>query len=594
MPAKQVQIRRGSTFQHSTFTGRQGELTYNTTSGTVHAHNGVTPGGVQLARENVANVLDFGGLADNVTDIGPALQAAIDTGKPVLIPAGTYRIKTPVYITAANQQISGAGLESTKIYVDPAIIAVGALGVFINAPTTMRYGAFFNDFSVYVEQEETAVRANLLDFPPVIYCDNVPRGRFERLHIELAKTAIKFVGNIGGAHFMDCEFSVTDKGIWMVQQGGESPGYPADSIRMNACHFWVFGMGPGLDTLQRDGNAYSIYCEKADDFCIINSLFFRTGVYVGGGFGSITGCDFDDDSPLEVAGGYWSATTCQLNSVNVTSNGNDGELVITGCNLGLPNIDTLRGGITGKGMIRIDGTGQVSGWMRLNISGCNFRWGAGSDNSLIWCKASRLSVSNCNFFWLHTDWSHLGKEIPKPVIHCEGQSRVLISDCQASDVGVNVQAFVKIVTPGVSGTIAAISNMIIPGRYLDIPAYSTDQGVVSISDVVSGTDLGTCGSTTRVFGSPPVFTPNDRRTGDSTILSFSGTLDGSGAANVAHGAGATTPSRVMTVGAWYRTGAGTAEALVVKVDGTNIILTGGSAGVAYRVRMELSNVSEIW
>ena len=55
---KQVQIRRGTTAQHLTFTGAEGELTFNTDTHSVVAHNGITTGGYELARKDFGNVLD--------------------------------------------------------------------------------------------------------------------------------------------------------------------------------------------------------------------------------------------------------------------------------------------------------------------------------------------------------------------------------------------------------------------------------------------------------------------------------------------------------------------------------------------------------
>jgi hypothetical protein len=42
---KQVQLRRGTTAQHSSFTGAQGEITYDTDKKTIVLHDGVTAGG---------------------------------------------------------------------------------------------------------------------------------------------------------------------------------------------------------------------------------------------------------------------------------------------------------------------------------------------------------------------------------------------------------------------------------------------------------------------------------------------------------------------------------------------------------------------
>jgi hypothetical protein len=48
--AKQVQIRRGTTTEHSTFTGAVGEITVDTTKDTLVVHDGSLAGGYPLAR----------------------------------------------------------------------------------------------------------------------------------------------------------------------------------------------------------------------------------------------------------------------------------------------------------------------------------------------------------------------------------------------------------------------------------------------------------------------------------------------------------------------------------------------------------------
>jgi len=46
--AIQLQLRRGSTVQHSTFTGAEGEVTIDTDLQTIRVHDGSTPGGFPL------------------------------------------------------------------------------------------------------------------------------------------------------------------------------------------------------------------------------------------------------------------------------------------------------------------------------------------------------------------------------------------------------------------------------------------------------------------------------------------------------------------------------------------------------------------
>jgi len=50
MAGTQVQLRRGTTAQHSTFTGAEGEVTVDTTKDTLVVHDGSTAGGIPLAK----------------------------------------------------------------------------------------------------------------------------------------------------------------------------------------------------------------------------------------------------------------------------------------------------------------------------------------------------------------------------------------------------------------------------------------------------------------------------------------------------------------------------------------------------------------
>ena len=49
MTTTQLQLRRGTTADHSSFTGAQGEITFNTTTDRLHAHDGSTVGGFPVA-----------------------------------------------------------------------------------------------------------------------------------------------------------------------------------------------------------------------------------------------------------------------------------------------------------------------------------------------------------------------------------------------------------------------------------------------------------------------------------------------------------------------------------------------------------------
>lgn len=54
MPAFAIQLRRGTTSQHSTFTGLSGEVTVDTDKKTIVVHDGSTAGGIPLAKASEA------------------------------------------------------------------------------------------------------------------------------------------------------------------------------------------------------------------------------------------------------------------------------------------------------------------------------------------------------------------------------------------------------------------------------------------------------------------------------------------------------------------------------------------------------------
>ena len=50
--SRQIQIRRGTAAEHTTFTGAIGEITMDTTNKTIRVHDGATAGGTVLAKQS--------------------------------------------------------------------------------------------------------------------------------------------------------------------------------------------------------------------------------------------------------------------------------------------------------------------------------------------------------------------------------------------------------------------------------------------------------------------------------------------------------------------------------------------------------------
>ena len=68
--ASRIKFRRGTSTEHATFTGAEGEITVNTTKDTLVVHDGSTAGGFEMLRADLNN-LDSGTAipAANITDI---------------------------------------------------------------------------------------------------------------------------------------------------------------------------------------------------------------------------------------------------------------------------------------------------------------------------------------------------------------------------------------------------------------------------------------------------------------------------------------------------------------------------------------------
>tara|TARA_B100001250_G_scaffold405247_1_gene422439 strand:- start:802 stop:1533 length:732 start_codon:yes stop_codon:yes gene_type:complete len=91
--AKLLKLRRGTTSQHSSFTGAEGEVTVDTTKDTAVVHDGSQAGGRPLLREDLGNIgtgtvthamlagdcIDGDNLADNAVDSEHYTDGSIDT-----------------------------------------------------------------------------------------------------------------------------------------------------------------------------------------------------------------------------------------------------------------------------------------------------------------------------------------------------------------------------------------------------------------------------------------------------------------------------------------------------------------------------------
>ena len=108
--AKLLKLRRGTTSQHSSFTGAEGEVTVDTTKDTVVVHDGSTAGGVPLAKESI--LIDEDNMSSNSATRLPSQQsvkAYVDGKVPTSITVADESSDTtcfPLFVTSATGDLA--------------------------------------------------------------------------------------------------------------------------------------------------------------------------------------------------------------------------------------------------------------------------------------------------------------------------------------------------------------------------------------------------------------------------------------------------------------------------------------------------------
>jgi hypothetical protein len=135
-----VQRRRGTTAQHSSFTGLEGEITIDTTKDTAVVHDGSTVGGFPLAKENLANVnpttltaLTGSGTASD--DLFLIYDASTSTLKKITRAELNDALEQDAF---ANVTITGGSINGTSVGASTA--ASGAFTSLTSSSTTTLNG----------------------------------------------------------------------------------------------------------------------------------------------------------------------------------------------------------------------------------------------------------------------------------------------------------------------------------------------------------------------------------------------------------------------------------------------------------------------
>ena len=119
--SKAVQRRRGTTAEHTTFTGALGELTVDTTKDTIVVHDGAVAGGYPLARENLSNV-PSGTITSTMIADGTIVDADVNASAAI--------VDTKLATIATTGKVSNSATTATDANTASAIVARDGSGNF--------------------------------------------------------------------------------------------------------------------------------------------------------------------------------------------------------------------------------------------------------------------------------------------------------------------------------------------------------------------------------------------------------------------------------------------------------------------------------
>ena len=134
--ARQIQLRRGTTAEHSTFTGAVGEVTVDTTKDTIVVHDGSTAGGFPIDTDQTVVLTDGTGISTSgtypnftITNSAPDQTVVLTEGSNVTI-TGTYPNFTIASTDNNTTYSAGAGIDlaGTTFSVDSTVVTSSYTG----------------------------------------------------------------------------------------------------------------------------------------------------------------------------------------------------------------------------------------------------------------------------------------------------------------------------------------------------------------------------------------------------------------------------------------------------------------------------------
>ena len=284
---------------------------------------------------DMVSVKDFGAVGDGVTDDRAAIQAAIDTQLRVYVPTGTYRLGSALGCYYPGQIISGDGRTKSVFLADDLNYDFNLSDTAVFVFTPSEPGPTLRDIGIQFVQPVTSNRGSLINYPPAIYAQAVPRFTIQDCRITNGMTGIDMRQNSGGATIDGLEMSCYNYGVRI--DGA------LDTVRIMRLQYWPFEIaGTANESIFFDSTNRGIVSGRCDDLKINGCLFINGGIQIelqttasGTTFGAITDTDFDNFASYNQTGGTMTIMGCYFtigaSSYNPITLAGSGYLRVQAC-----------------------------------------------------------------------------------------------------------------------------------------------------------------------------------------------------------------------------------------------------------------------
>lgn len=328
---------------HTSNSDGGGGLYYFDSTGSASDNNGTViqpttgTGRWNLKLDNLLSVKQFGATGDGTTDDATAIQAALDTGKSVYLPEGTYAIGTTLNYAADGQIIAGHGAGNDNEPARTILKWTGATGgtMFTISDGSENYqNCTLRD--IYFNGNSKAT------FAITGYNNSVTGGAWRNTYLNI------YIANLTG----------TSTGLTLGS--GSAPDFAHDAViegcYFNGCTTGVSGSGAmyQFHNTTFTGCTDAVVAASGSAWTFTNCVFSQSGDYDFEGTNisqaTFTGCWFEDS----VTGIYYATTghsvgffgcylqTKSTNTTKLMDWGNAaGYAVVKGCVVGSTSGSTL-------------------------------------------------------------------------------------------------------------------------------------------------------------------------------------------------------------------------------------------------------------